>query len=46
MTTAPPAEAAKTAALLSPSPTSAPRPTAPAAPPVRRVPLVVSGLLG
>ncbi|WP_030839479.1 YeeE/YedE family protein [Streptomyces hygroscopicus] len=46
MTTAPPAEAAKTAALLSPSPTSVPRPTAPAAPPVRRVPLVVSGLLG
>ncbi|GLV79543.1 YeeE/YedE family protein [Streptomyces hygroscopicus] len=46
MTTAPPAEAAKTAALLSPSPTSVPRPTAPAAPPVRRVPLAVSGLLG
>ncbi|MEU5272318.1 YeeE/YedE family protein [Streptomyces hygroscopicus] len=46
MTTAPPAEAAKTAALLSPSPTSVPRPKAPAAPPVRRVPLVVSGLLG
>ncbi|MFE2676519.1 YeeE/YedE family protein [Streptomyces hygroscopicus] len=46
MTTAPPAEAAKTAALQSPSPTSVPRPKAPAAPPVRRVPLVVSGLLG
>ncbi|MEU1802431.1 YeeE/YedE family protein [Streptomyces sp. NPDC019937] len=46
MTTAPPAQAAKTAALLSPSPTSAPRPEAPAAPPVRRVPLAVSGLLG
>ncbi|WJD95158.1 YeeE/YedE family protein [Streptomyces antimycoticus] len=46
MTTAPPAEAAKTAALLSPSPTSVPRPEAPAAPPVRRVPLAVSGLLG
>ena len=45
MTTAPPAEASKTAALLSPSPTSAPRPEAPAAPPVRRVPLAVSGLL-
>ncbi|MFF7653036.1 YeeE/YedE family protein [Streptomyces sp. NPDC007983] len=45
MTTAPPAQAAKTAALLSPSPTSAPRPEAPAAPPVRRVPLAVSGLL-
>nr|WQM80046.1 YeeE/YedE family protein [Streptomyces sp.] len=45
MTTAPQAEAAKTAALLSPSPTSAPRPEAPAAPPVRRAPLAVSGLL-
>ena len=45
MTTAPQAEAAKTAALLSPSPTSVPRPEAPAAPPVRRVPLAVSGLL-
>jgi len=45
VTTAPQAEAAKTAALLSPSPTSVPRPEAPAAPPVRRVPLAVSGLL-
>lgn len=45
MTTAPQAEAAKPAALLSPSPTSVPRPEAPAAPPVRRVPLAVSGLL-
>ncbi|MFD8283179.1 YeeE/YedE family protein [Streptomyces solisilvae] len=45
MTTATPAGTAKTSALLSPSPTSVPRPDAPAAPPVRRVPLAVSGLL-
>ncbi|CAL9637504.1 YeeE/YedE family protein [Streptomyces cellulosae] len=45
MTIAPSPQAAKTAALLSPSPTSVPRPPAPPAPPVRRGPLVVSGLL-
>ncbi|MFD8590891.1 YeeE/YedE family protein [Streptomyces sp. NPDC059637] len=47
MTTAPPAGAPPraSAALLSPSPTSAPRPAAPPAPPVRRGPLAVSGLL-
>ncbi|MFD7087822.1 YeeE/YedE family protein [Streptomyces sp. NPDC059896] len=43
--TAPPVEATKTAALLAPSPTSVPRPEAPPAPPVRRVPLVVSALI-
>ncbi|MFE2638068.1 YeeE/YedE family protein [Streptomyces scopuliridis] len=43
--TAPPVEATKSAALLSPSPTSVPRPDAPPAPPVRRVPLVVSALI-
>ncbi|MEV4970742.1 YeeE/YedE family protein [Streptomyces scopuliridis] len=43
--TAPPVEAAKSAALLAPSPTSVPRPEAPPAPPVRRVPLVVSALI-
>ncbi|MFD8921588.1 YeeE/YedE family protein [Streptomyces sp. NPDC059569] len=43
--TAPPVEATKSAALLAPSPTSVPRPDAPPAPPVRRVPLVVSVLI-
>ncbi|MFJ9210182.1 YeeE/YedE family protein [Streptomyces sp. L-9-10] len=43
--TAPPVEATKSAALLAPSPTSVPRPDAPPAPPVRRVPLVVSSLI-
>ncbi|MFE4911148.1 YeeE/YedE family protein [Streptomyces sp. NPDC056652] len=43
--TAPPVEATKSAALLAPSPTSVPRPEAPPAPPVRRVPLVVSALI-
>ncbi|MFJ9029647.1 YeeE/YedE family protein [Streptomyces sp. NPDC102274] len=43
--TAPPVEATKSAALLSPSPTSVPRPDAPPAPPVRPVPLVVSALI-
>ncbi|MFE2846073.1 YeeE/YedE family protein [Streptomyces scopuliridis] len=43
--TAPPVEATKSAALLSPSPTSVPRPDAPPAPPVRRVPLVASALI-
>ncbi|RYJ23171.1 membrane protein [Streptomyces sp. L-9-10] len=38
-------EATKSAALLAPSPTSVPRPDAPPAPPVRRVPLVVSSLI-
>ncbi|MFE7571045.1 YeeE/YedE family protein [Streptomyces sp. NPDC057539] len=43
--TAPPVEATKPAALLAPSPTSVPRPEAPPAPPVRRVPLAVSALI-
>ncbi|WP_030349382.1 YeeE/YedE family protein [Streptomyces scopuliridis] len=43
--TAPPVEATKSVALLAPSPTSVPRPQAPPAPPVRRVPLVVSALI-
>ncbi|MFD6341283.1 YeeE/YedE family protein [Streptomyces sp. NPDC060131] len=43
--TAPLVEATKSAALLAPSPTSVPRPDAPPAPPVRRVPLVVSVLI-
>ncbi len=43
--TAPPAEATKSVALLTPSPTSVPRPDAPPAPPVLRVPLVVSTLI-
>ncbi|MFE4371660.1 YeeE/YedE family protein [Streptomyces sp. NPDC056835] len=43
--TAPPVEATKSAALLAPSPTSVPRPEAPPAPPVRRVPLAVSALI-
>lgn len=45
MTIAPSPRAAKTAALLSPPPTSVPQPPAPPAPPVRRGPLAVSGLL-
>ncbi|MFE9726779.1 YeeE/YedE family protein [Streptomyces sp. NPDC005794] len=50
MTTAPPAgpaapPRATPAAFLVPSPTSVPRPEAPPLPPVRRTPLVVSGLL-
>ncbi|MFF0211579.1 YeeE/YedE family protein [Streptomyces althioticus] len=45
MTIAPSPQAAKTAPLLSPSPTSVPQPPAPPAPPVRRGPLTVSGLL-
>ncbi|MER8069819.1 YeeE/YedE family protein [Streptomyces sp. NPDC094034] len=43
--TAPSVEATKPAALLAPSPTSLPRPEAPPAPPVRRVPLAVSALI-
>ncbi|MEV6421084.1 YeeE/YedE family protein [Streptomyces sp. NPDC051662] len=43
--TAPPVEATKSAALLAPSPTSVPRPEAPPAPPVRRVPLAVAALI-
>ncbi|MFJ9407183.1 YeeE/YedE family protein [Streptomyces sp. NPDC101393] len=49
MTTAPPDPTVRTtrarAALLAPSPTSVPRPQAPTAPPVRRLPLAVGLLL-
>lgn len=45
MTTAAPPRRNIPAALLVPSPTSSPAPAAEPAPPVRRVPLVISGLL-